>query len=88
MATYLDGNVRKATTNTVKARRRSAESRRCPVCDRKSALKYDAERGAVYCRWSLETRVVTVHGIGGQSHVVGSRVISLCDYYKSLWEDS
>jgi hypothetical protein len=31
---------------------------------------------------------VTVHGIGGQSHVVGSRVISLCDYYKSLWEDS
>lgn len=38
MATYLSGNVRKATPNTVAAMRRSAENRRCPNCDRKSAM--------------------------------------------------
>jgi ribosomal protein S14 len=42
MATYNDGNVRKATASTVKAMRRSAEARRCPSCGRKSALvRYD-----------------------------------------------
>lgn len=38
MATRLDGNVRKATANTVTAMKRSAENRRCPNCDRKSAM--------------------------------------------------
>ena len=53
MATYLDGNVRKATANTVAAMRRSAERRRCPECDRKSALsRYDEDDGfGWYCRW-------------------------------------
>lgn len=38
MATYQDGNVRKATPNTVAAMKRNAEARRCPNCDRKSAM--------------------------------------------------
>lgn len=54
MATYLDGNRRRATPNTVTAMKRSAESRKCPECGRKSALRYDVELGASYCRWSLE----------------------------------
>lgn len=53
MATYLDGNVRKATPNTVTAMKRSAENRRCPMCQRKSALVRDADLRATYCRWSL-----------------------------------
>jgi hypothetical protein len=50
MATYLDGNVRKATANTVKAQRRSAETRRCPDCGRKSALTGYPRT----CRWIAE----------------------------------
>lgn len=53
MATYLDGNVRRATPNTVTAMKRSAESRRCPKCNRKSALQRwsdDFARGSA-CRW-------------------------------------
>jgi hypothetical protein len=53
MATYLDGNVRKATRNTVLAMERSARVRRCPKCGRKSALKYHSDELAYghYCRW-------------------------------------
>jgi len=53
MATYLDGNVRKATPNTVAAMRRSAASRQCPKCKRKSALKFvsDADGFGSICRW-------------------------------------
>lgn len=40
MATYQSGNVRKATSNSVKAAERSAKSRQCPKCGRKSALKH------------------------------------------------
>jgi ribosomal protein S27AE len=53
MATFLSGNVRKATANTVTAMTRSAASRQCPKCGRKSALKFhtdDAMYGR-YCRW-------------------------------------
>lgn len=55
MATYLDGNVRKATANTVTAMKRSATNRRCPECGRKSALIRDAEYRQTACRWSAET---------------------------------
>lgn len=49
MATYNDGNVRKATANTVTAMRRSAERRQCPECGRKSAMvRTDDGR---FCRW-------------------------------------
>lgn len=53
MATYLDGNVRKATANTVKAMQRSAETRQCPACGRKSALRRfsDDLMYGVSCRW-------------------------------------
>ena len=53
MATYLDGNVRKATANTVRAMRRSAESRQCPQCGRKSAMVRFSEDWAYgrQCRW-------------------------------------
>lgn len=53
MATYQDGNVRRATPNTVTSMKRSAENRRCPACGRKSALKrVPDEMGSVtYCRW-------------------------------------
>lgn len=60
MATYLDGNVRKATPNTVKAMARSAEDRKCPKCGRKSALKRvtqdwgDVMASITYCRWKYE----------------------------------
>lgn len=53
MATYLSGNVRRATANSVKAAQRSAENRRCPKCDRKSATRFvsdDFGFGTV-CRW-------------------------------------
>lgn len=53
MATRQDGNVRKATTNTVKAMERSAKSRQCPKCGRKSALvtySDDLMFGRA-CRW-------------------------------------
>lgn len=53
MATYLDGSVRKATPNTVKAMERSASARRCPKCGRKSALKHHSDdmMYGSYCRW-------------------------------------
>lgn len=54
MATYQDGNVRRATPNTVKAMKRSAESRKCPKCGRKSALTFVQDEllyGSV-CRWN------------------------------------
>lgn len=53
MATYLDGNVRKATANTVAAQQRSAQRRQCPKCGRKSALVRfsDDEAFGRYCRW-------------------------------------
>lgn len=53
MATRQDGNVRKATANTVKAMERSADRRRCPKCGRKSALRHysdDLMFGSA-CRW-------------------------------------
>lgn len=56
MATYQDGNVRKATANTVTAMIRSAESRRCPQCLRKSALRLVGEPPVSACRWADEGR--------------------------------
>jgi Zn ribbon nucleic-acid-binding protein len=53
MATRQDGNVRKATPNSIKAAQRSAESRQCPQCGRKSAMvafDYDIVFGSE-CRW-------------------------------------
>lgn len=56
MATYHDGGARRATANTVTAMRRSAESRQCPKCGRKSALvRFSEDWGyGSYCRWKLE----------------------------------
>lgn len=53
MARYTSGGVSRATANTVKGMQRSAESRRCPQCDRKSALKHYSDEMfyGVYCRW-------------------------------------
>ncbi len=53
MARYLDGGRMKATPNTVKAMRRSAENRRCPKCGRGSALKHYSDEFSFgsYCRW-------------------------------------
>lgn len=53
MATYQDGNVRKATSNTRKAASRSAENRRCPKCKRGSALVAFSDEDAFgkACRW-------------------------------------
>jgi Zn ribbon nucleic-acid-binding protein len=58
MATYLDGNVRKATANTVRAMQRSAESRRCPQCQRKSAMVRFSESTCFgsACRWCGHAR--------------------------------
>lgn len=58
MATYLSGNVRKATANTCTAMRNSAKRRECPSCLRRSALKSLRERQGntlvviEWCRWS------------------------------------
>jgi hypothetical protein len=54
MATYQDGNVRRATPNSVKAAQRSATSRQCPKCKRKSAL-VDYSDDLMFgraCRWA------------------------------------
>lgn len=54
MATRRDGNVKKATANTVNAMERSASSRQCPKCGRKSAMKFHADDlmfGSA-CRWA------------------------------------
>ena len=84
MATYLDGNVRKATPNTVTAMKNSAANRQCPVCGRKSALVWDTEQQATYCRWSSELkrdrRGVPVRADHG-------RHIPMCHYYKGWDED-
>lgn len=53
MATYQDGNRRRATDNSRTAARRSAQSRRCPRCGRGAALIWVDEataRGRA-CRW-------------------------------------
>lgn len=53
MATRTSGGVSKATANTVAAMERSAASRQCPKCGRKSALKHysdDVMFGSA-CRW-------------------------------------
>lgn len=57
MATRLDGNVRKATANTVTAMVNSARVRQCPKCGRKSALVRVSEDWGYgsYCRWKYET---------------------------------
>lgn len=53
MARHTDGGRSRATANTVKAMKRSAESRRCPKCGRGSALKHfsDEFSSGSYCRW-------------------------------------
>lgn len=51
MSTYQDGNVRRATDNSVTAARRSAALRQCPKCKRKSALVRDVEWRMTACRW-------------------------------------
>lgn len=52
MATYLSGNVRKATDNSREAARRSAQSRRCPGCGRGAALVRRPYPGCLAeCRW-------------------------------------
>lgn len=53
MATYQDGGRRRATPNSVTAAKRSAEKRRCPKCERKSALVFISEetRFGSACRW-------------------------------------
>lgn len=53
MATRLDGNVRKATANTVTSMRRSAANRQCPKCGRKSALvRMPGQDIISACRWA------------------------------------
>lgn len=54
MATFQSGSVRKATANSVKAAARSAESRRCPRCGRKSALRHHSDdlMYGTACRWA------------------------------------
>lgn len=53
MATFQSGGVRKATANSVKAAERSASSRQCPKCGRKSALRNfsDDLMFGNACRW-------------------------------------
>jgi hypothetical protein len=71
MATRLDGNVRKATANTVTAMKRSAASRQCPECGRKSALVHDAEYRQTACRWTGR---------------VGKNGNAMC-HYGYMWDD-
>lgn len=54
MATDKSSNTNKATANTRKAAARSAENRRCPKCNRKSALKFISDEYAFghVCRWA------------------------------------
>lgn len=53
MATFQDGGVRRATSNTKTAMRRSAVSRQCPQCKRKSALRFISDEYGFghACRW-------------------------------------
>lgn len=53
MATFQSGSVSRATANTVKAMARSASSRQCPKCGRKSALTFHADdlMFGNACRW-------------------------------------
>lgn len=55
MATFLDGNRRRATANTKAAMVSSAEARQCPICGRKSALSKtetpDGLHRVIRCRW-------------------------------------
>jgi hypothetical protein len=56
MALVKGGSTNRATTNTVVAMSRSAASRQCPKCNRKSALKFlsDEYQSGSYCRWTPE----------------------------------
>lgn len=72
MSTYTNGNVSSATANSKKAARRSAESRQCPKCGRKSALVRDAEQRATYCRWRMTKVRTWRHG----------EMVWACDYYE------
>lgn len=54
MATYQDGNVRRATDNSRKAASASASARQCPQCKRKSALVRFSDPSVGHgseCRW-------------------------------------
>lgn len=53
MATETHGGRKRATANTVTSMRRSAESRQCPECGRKSALAHYSDEFCygTYCRW-------------------------------------
>jgi ribosomal protein S27AE len=53
VATHQSGGVRRATSNSTKSAQRSAESRKCPNCGRKSALKFHSDDFGFgsYCRW-------------------------------------
>lgn len=54
MATTQNGNIRSATPNSRKAAAKSAESRKCPRCGRKSATRFysdDLMYGRA-CRWA------------------------------------
>lgn len=53
MATFQNGSVRTATANSVKAAARSAASRQCPKCGRKSALRSHSDDFCygTACRW-------------------------------------
>jgi len=53
MATNTSGGNSRATRNTQIAMTFSAESRRCPKCNRKSALKFhtDDYSYGTFCRW-------------------------------------
>lgn len=67
MATYRDGNVRKATPNSRSAARRSAENRRCPKCKRKSAMVHFSNEDdfGSQCRWCGHTnRIVRDAAVG------------------------
>lgn len=78
MATRLDGNVRKATPNTVTAMRRSAEMRRCPKCKRGSALVHVGDQDILSaCRWAEQ----------GKCDYVSLRTTRYGDWFEALGND-
>lgn len=60
VATYLSGNVQRATANSRQAAARSAANRQCPACKRKSAMVRfsDAEAFGEGCRWCGHVRKI------------------------------
>lgn len=80
MATYRDGNVHRATPNTVAAMRRGAESRRCPNCNRKSAMGAEQRTDDGWmctrertCRWcGFSAGTVAIYADDG--HITTKRV--------------